>query len=115
MAKGGRLYLMQAVRAKLLEQAANQMAELFSKPDRPKNNGEIFRVERIRPLSDASAAVIVQKAPSKKLAVVYFYWLELGKGGEWRYFFVGYGHLVGLEKVKEILDQVEQYNFPKNK
>lgn len=106
---------MQASRAKLLEQEAKNVARLFSDPDRPKNNNERFRVERIRPLSDTAAAVIMQKAPSRKLAVVYFYWVELGRGGEWRYFFIGYGHLVGLEKVRELLDQVEQYNFTKNR
>lgn len=105
---------MQKDRARLLEVAAQNMAELFSKKDRPKNPDETFTVVRRMPLSDTSAAIVFRKTPGGKLAVAWFYWVNLARNPEWRGFFVSHTHLVDLGRIKDLLHKVEQYNYPKN-
>lgn len=36
------------------------------------------------------------------------------KGGTWQYFFPTYDHCVGAEKLRDVLHDIEQENFPYN-
>jgi hypothetical protein len=53
----------------------------------------------------------VSSAVQEKKAVAWFYYLALKKEPRWEYFFVAYDHLVGLNRVSRILNDVEQHNF----
>lgn len=98
-----------------LERQAHQVAQLFSKKDRPKNvANEEYIVQEVRVLSEGTAAVVFDKQPTGKRAVAWFYWLNRAKNPGWHYFFVTYDHLVGLNRVAGMLHEVEQHNHRVN-
>lgn len=100
------------VALKLVEKA-NEIASNFSNKERQGNfNGEEFKVHKIMALGETSAAIIFDKLPSTKRALVYCYWVQ--KMNYWGYFFVSYGHLAGLNKLNELLAGIEEFNFEKN-
>ena len=95
------------LRAKAQEIAAN-----FSRTDRDCNySNETFTVNCIKVLSETTAAVIFDKQPTGKQAVAFTYYILAGQHPGWRYFFLTYQHLAGLEYAKNILYKVEQHNF----
>ena len=97
--------------AEQLQAAAERVAVTFSNPDRPGNAiNETFSVDKITVLSEISGAVVFHKMPTEKKAVAFFYFVRSG-AGRWQYFFVTYPHLVGLERIRDILFHVEQHNF----
>lgn len=105
---------MDKIVAKKLAIAVKKAAADFSRPDREFNrNKEIFHVDEISPLSSDSAAVYFVKEPSGKLAVAYFYYLN-NLGGHWEYFFVTEGHVIGMAKMQQYLEQVEKHNYERN-
>lgn len=94
----------------LLIDKANEVADIFSNPNREFNySKETFRVEKIHPLSENTACVIFIKSSGKK-ALAFFYWLE-SRGGYWEFFFIKDSHLLGFGKVGELLQKVEEHNF----
>jgi len=98
-----------------LREKAESVAWAFSQNDRAGNTlNETFDVESIMVLGETTAAVVFKKAPTDKKAVAWFYWLNGGKNKGWNYFFVTYAHLVGLEKVGDLLHEVEQHNFARS-
>lgn len=97
----------------LLRKRANEVAEMFSKPRGGNPNNEIFTIAQIRPLSDLTACVVFDKSTGKK-AVAWFYYVNSRAKPRWEYFFVSYSHLVGLERVKYILEGIEVHNYELN-
>lgn len=88
---------------------------MFSSKARGGNvNGETFTIAQIRPLSDLTACVIFDKQPGGKKAVAWFYYIASRAKPRWEYFFVSYSHLVGLERVKYILEGIEVHNYELN-
>ena len=101
--------LARALRAKAVE-----VGGLFSRPDRAKNpGGETFSLIDLRPLSEATAVAYYRKAPSKKLALAFFYYLNAGHP-RWEYFFPTDSHVLGMGKVADLLTGIEHNNFPLN-
>lgn len=95
---------------KALKLKALECAETFSNPDRSRNfANETFILSKIVPLSDVTAAVIFNKEPTGKKALAHFY-LVGGSTGGWRYYFVTYQHLCGLDRLLSILQRVEEHN-----
>ena len=85
---------------------------MFSRKDRGGNTlGETFEVEMITVLSETTAAVTFIKQPTGKKAVAFFFWIASRMKARWEYFFATYNHLVGLERVANLLHEVEQHNF----
>jgi len=99
----------------LLRKRADEVAEMFSSKARAGNHaGETFTIDRIRPLSDLTACVVFDKDPGGKKAVAWFYFINSKVKPRWEYFFVSYSHLVGLERVKYILEGIECHNYDLN-
>jgi hypothetical protein len=99
----------------LLRKRANEVAEMFSNKARGGNPaGETFTIAQIRPLSDLTACVVFDKVPGGKKAVAWFYFINSKKKPRWEYFFVSYSHLIGLERVKFILEGIEIHNYELN-
>ena len=95
-----------------LDRAASEAAKVFSNPNRPLNPGESFRVAKVRPLSENTAAVCFKKS-TNKTSLAFFYYVNTG-GGQWRYFFVTYQHIAGMKQVEELLAKVEAFNYQHN-
>ncbi len=96
-----------------LKQAAYKVAVKYSNLNRAKNfNNETFDSYKIKHASEHSAFVIYKKNTGK-YALAFFYYLDQG-GGWWTYFFPKESHLVGVQKLPEIMGKIEQANFPKN-
>ena len=102
---------MEKDKANQLQRAAELCGTNFSMLDRPGNYaGETYFIETIDILSEMTAAVIYHKEPTKKKAVFWFYYLNMG-GGKWNYFIPTYSHLVGLNRMSKILHDIEQHNY----
>lgn len=98
--------------ARQLKGKANHVASMFSEKSRGGNHaGETFHVDRIDILSETTAVVTFNKEPTGKKAAAFFYFIGSHRQPRWEYFFVTYNHLAGLERVKDVLFEVEQHNF----
>ena len=96
-----------------LEETALQIADNFSKWSREHNNSrEVFSVAGIIPLSETTAAVILEKNTGKK-AIAFCYYLNT-MGGVWRYFIPTDSHLLGLERLKDLVFEIEKHNYQYN-
>jgi len=96
-----------------LKKQADEIAKDFSRPDREFNvTDETFEVQKIVPLSESTAIVLLKKS-SNKYAVAFCYYLNMNNG-VWRYFFPTYDHCIGMESVKPLLAAVEKTNFSEN-
>ncbi len=103
---------MQKRMVKSLRETAENVARMFSRPDRGGNyDNETFSVEKYVILSECTAAVVFHKEPTAKRAVAWFYFINSRAKPRWEYFFITYSHLVGLEHVGNLLHSVEQWNF----
>ena len=99
--------------AKELYNKANETAFHFSNPDRQFNTTkETFKVGKIKPLSENTAALHFNKS-SGKIGVAFFYYIR-ASNGRWEYFFPSDSHIIGMSKMGDILHDVELYNFDKN-
>ena len=98
----------------LLKTKAQQVAETFSNPDREKNtNQEKFTLIETNQLSETTAYGIYMKEPTNKLAIVFFYYLNM-KGGVWYYFFPTESHAIGMRRFEEKLVSIDKNNFDLN-
>ena len=96
-----------------LRDKAFQIADNFSRADREFNvNNEEFKVDKIEPLSETTAIVTFKKS-SGKVGLAFCYYIRMN-GGLWNYFFPTYDHCVGMERVKEMLFDIEKLNFFQN-
>jgi len=96
-----------------LSAKAKEIAENFSKPDREFNiNKETFQVEKIIPLSEKTAVVKFLKSSGKK-ALAFLYWINMNDGS-WQYFIPTESHVFGMLKLSKYLQEIEEYNYPKN-
>ena len=96
-----------------LRKISKVIAENFSKTDREFNvNNETFEVVKIKPLSESTAVVLMEKS-SKKYALAFCYLINYN-GGTWKYFIPTYDHCFGMESLREFLSLVEDKNFLKN-
>ena len=90
-----------------------EVAKIFSNPDRDKNySNETFVFEQIRPLSDVTASVVFRKSSGKK-AVAFFYYINSGTG-KWQYFFPSDSHILGMKDFGRLKQEIEEFNFDKN-
>jgi hypothetical protein len=93
-----------------LEGEAKRAAIRFSDPGREFNvMAETFEVHEIIPLSDQTAAVVLEKNTGKKVAFL-FYYLKSNEG-EWRYFAPTDSHLLGIPRFASIKEECEHHNF----
>ncbi len=101
---------MQKRKIKKLHETAQHIAKVFGDPERKKNytDGE-YSVEKVTPLSSDSAVVVLRQS-NDVLSVVFCYWLNT-RGGEWRYFFPTEAHVAGMQRLPEIMQQVDEQNF----
>ena len=100
-------------RVQKLNLKAKEIAEMFSNPDREFNHTkEVFKVVKIKPLSELTAGILFKKS-SGKLALAIAFWKN-NKGGHWDYFFPTDSHVLGFRKMEKLLESVEEYNIDKN-
>lgn len=101
--------------AKILPQYIQKAATNFSRPDREHNVniGETFYFGSIMALSSQAAVVSFRKEPSGKYALMYFKFIN-SNGGYFQYHLISYDELVVMNKIPDLLDQVERYNFEQN-
>ena len=96
-----------------LSAKAREIAENFSKLDREFNlNKETFQVEKIIPLSEKTAVAKFMKSSGKK-AIAFLYYINMN-GGSWQYFIPTESHVFGMMKLPNYLQEIEEYNYPKN-
>lgn len=101
---------MNKVIAQKLSEKAIEISELFSNPNRAlNNNNEIFTIEKILPLSENTGGIVFKKNTGKR-ALCFLYYIN-GSFNGWRYFFPSYNHIIGIEKVKVLLQKIEEMNF----
>lgn len=96
-----------------LKETASEIERIFSDPNRKFNTmKEVFTLDKIEVLSEYTAALIFNKNTGKKALV--FAYHTMAQNGKWQYFFPKESHTVGMEKVSELLNQVEQHNYSFN-
>jgi hypothetical protein len=89
----------------------DEIQKKYSNADRECNpTDETFDSYRVEITSERSACVIYNKSSGKK-AVAWCHWIGPIRTGYWQYFFVSYSHLVGLNRVARILQEVENHNW----
>lgn len=97
-----------------LKEHAEKVAKMYSDKDRAKNfNNEGFKVHSITPLSEYTASIVFEKSSGKR-ALSFAYWQETGQGGFWRDLFVKESHVIGMEKLRRLLAEIEEHNFSFN-
>ena len=110
---------MKAERSRQLEDTATEVAANYSKRRDLNPTAEVFEVRKVKPLSETTAAVVylktaTEKVVRRKLALAFFYWVPSGPQGKWLHMFISYNHLNSLERMRELLDTVEEYNHGQN-
>lgn len=96
-----------------LKNKAEEVAKMFSNPDREFNHtNETFKVVSIKPLSELTAGILFKKSTGK-IALAIAFWKN-NKGGHWDYFFPTDSHVLGFRKIEKLLEKVEEYNIGKN-
>ena len=96
-----------------LRQKAEELASIYSEPDREQNyNGEKFILDQLTPLGENLAVGVYKKSTGKKTLMAFVY--VIAKGGYWMNFVPTSGHILGLEQIKRFYFEVEEYNFDKN-
>ncbi len=92
-----------------LQKAVDDLSfKMANKPERPE---KIF-LSSITPLSDITAAVVFQWE-SRRQVVFYFYYVDL-QGGKWWHFMPKDGHLLNLDRLKQIRQEVLTHNYKNN-
>ena len=82
----------------------------YSDPERKHNNmKDTFTPVEIKVLSDTTAAVYFHKMPSKKLCLMFFYYVN-ANSPHWAYFVPTDAHLLGLGKLNKYYDAIEEHN-----
>lgn len=96
-----------------LKETAAEIERIFSDPNRKFNTlKETYTLDKIEVLSEYTAALIFKKNTGKKALV--FAYHTMAQEGKWQYFFPKESHTVGMSRVAELLNQVEQYNYSYN-
>ena len=96
-----------------LKHKAYEIAKNYSRTDREFNvNNEEFKVDKIEPLSETTAIVTFKKS-SGKFALAFCFHVNM-YGGTWKYVMPTYDHCIGMERVKEMLFEIEKVNFFQN-
>lgn len=96
-----------------LKETATEIERIFSDPNRKFNTlKETYTLDKIEVLSEYTAALIFKKNTGKKALV--FAYHTMAQDGKWQYFFPKESHTVGMSKVGELLNQVEQHNYSFN-
>lgn len=90
-----------------LKKRAEEVAEIFSDPNRELNtNAEVFELIKIVPLSESTAAVFYEKSSEKK-AIAFFYYSRRG----WFFFFPTDSHILGMAAFAEWKADIEHENW----
>lgn len=97
--------------AKDLKLEAEKVALRYSNFERENNfNNETFSVNKIIPMSDSTASVIMNKNSGKQV-VLFFYLL---KNCYWLYFVPSDSHIIGMSSFNNYKLRVEEHNFKHN-
>lgn len=94
-----------------LREKAEEIAEWMSREKQGYAN-HTFMVAEVRPLSEFSGVLVLNKSDGKK-ALVFCYWSEFAE--KWRWFLPKESHIVGMERLREFHLSVEAHNFGLNK
>ena len=98
-----------------LIQEAQIVAKKFSNPDREKNkNKESFNVVDNKILSENTAIIIMHKSPTNKLALFFFYYVNVNNGW-WAYFVPTDSHFLGMSGAYLEYVKIENYNKTRGK
>ncbi len=93
-----------------LRDLIEDVGKRYSDPERKHNNvKDTFTPTEIKVLSDTTAAVYFHKMPSKKLCLMFFYYVNSNKP-YWAYFVPTDAHLLGIAKLDKLYDSVEEHN-----
>lgn len=96
---------------------AERIAQDFSHPDRAMNfDMETFQVDTIAPLSETTAYIVFKKYNMQnsltRKSVAFCYYMRAKK--QWRYFFPGESHALGMLEFWKILLQITIENFKRD-
>ena len=104
---------MQKEVAKGLKDKAEEVAKIFSNPERYKNQrNEVFTLTEIIPLSENTASVIYTKDTDKRVCFFFFYVDALNPF--WWYFAPTDSHIIGMEAFGRIKTDIERSNYQYN-
>lgn len=92
-----------------LQETIKEVEVKFSQPTQKYNNPQEFKLDKIVPLSDLTAALIFNRGANTKVLLFAFH--SGSTESKWQYFFVRESHVLGLNRLKDYFDQVENYNF----
>ena len=104
-----------AVATDLLEKA-EEVCKKYGNPNRKMNvYNESWFVDKVYPVSESTAVVVFRKTRGKKV-IGFFYYIRMREKERayWNYFLPTESHIVGMSKVKDYLQEVEDNNFPLN-
>lgn len=102
---------MQTKHVKQLKTFADEVAERYGNPDRPKNYGKHkVKVVEIVPTSEFTADVFFKKEGYKYFYGFFFYKASTG----WDYFLPKDSHILGVQTIASSKAKVEALNFKYN-
>ena len=96
-----------------LQMEAEQLAEVYTNKAPKNTSGIVYEVERVRPLSDTTGAVVMMKSNGQR-AVFWFHYITKRGKREWRWLTVTYDHLYGMNRLIQLMYEVEGMNFKAN-
>jgi hypothetical protein len=90
---------------KSLLSEVNRLAQVYSK----RLTSETFKVHRILPMSEDTAAVIFEKDTGKR-ALCWMYYLHAADYG-WQHIFLTDSHLLGMRGLEQMKQLIERHNM----
>lgn len=94
-----------------LQETIKEVEVKFSQPTQKYNNPQEFKLDKVVPLSDLTAALIFNRGANSKVLLFAFH--SGSTESKWQYFFVKESHVLGLSRLKDCYDYVENHNFSK--
>ncbi len=94
-----------------LQETIKEVEIKFSQPTQKYTNPQEFKLDKVVPLSDLTAALIFNRGSNTKTLLFAFH--NGSTEGKWQYFFVRESHVLGLSRLKDAYDLVENHNFSK--
>lgn len=94
-----------------LQETIKEVEVKFSQPTQKYTNPQEFKLDKVVPLSDLTAALIFNRGANAKVLLFAFH--NGSVEGKWQYFFVKESHVLGLNRLKDCYDYVENHNFSK--
>lgn len=101
----------------LLDKKARELAEIYTNKAPKNTEGIVFELEHVHVTSELTGVVVLKKSNGQRVAI-WLYWISFrsndGHGGEWRWHTFRYDHLYGMQRLIDIVDEMEQENYKAN-